>query len=562
MQLNQAESWSYVFVHDDTQLQDLSILPADMEIVGGPALTPGQIAAVEQGGPNGSRLVIAYMDAAEVGTYDPEWRASYANGDGRPDGGAPDWLANANPAYTGIYTAKYWLPSWEAIVFHQIDQDAAAGYSGVFLDAVSSWLAFAPGNAYGNAVRPTAQADMAKLLDDIRSYVDLHHPGFLILANDAQPMFGAFPSVVKDLDGLVAEGTYWEQSSTDGLAFGPGPGAYFDSNYAQTAPFRAAGKPIFSVDYIPQPGMAGYDGSADANSDLAYFEKTISAGYVGAITHPDQTVANALLFPHFAYGGSGADTLTGAADFQNYLSGGGGGDLLEAGPKNDVLFGGAGDDTLIGGVGNDDLQGGDGADSIDGGDAVRGNTGDDTISGGAGNDAIRGLDGNDSITGDGGDDNLNGNQGNDQLHGGDGNDTVFGGQGNDTLWGDGGVNLLNGNKGDDILYAGAQGDTLFGGQGNDTIHGGDGNDVISGDLGDDMLFGGKGADRFLFGPGGGADRIGDFNAAEGDRIVLPAGTAYTILTVQGEAVIDLGHGDSIVLSGVAPTQMGAWLLYA
>lgn len=191
-----------------------------------------------------------------------------------------------------------------------------------------------------------------------------------------------------------------------------------------------------------------------------------------------------------------------------------------------------------------------------------GGSGSDSILGNAVGNVILGLDGADTIDGGAGDDSLNGNQGNDQLHGGAGGDTVLGGQGADTLWGDAGVNLLNGNKGDDLVYAGPQGDTLYGGQGDDTLHGGDGADVLSGDLGNDILFGGKGADRFLFRPGGGVDWVGDFNSAEGDRIVLPTGTPYAVTTYQGQAVIDLGHGDTIGLAGVAPAQMGEWLVYA
>ncbi len=56
--------------------------------------------------------------------------------------------------------------------------------------------------------------------------------------------------------------------------------------------------------------------------------------------------------------------------------------------------------------------------------------------------------------------------------------------------------------------------------------------------------------------------MGDFNSAEGDRIVLPTGTPYAVTTYQGQAVIDLGHGDTIGLAGVAPAQMGEWLVYA
>ena len=195
------------------------------------------------------------------------------------------------------------------------------------------------------------------------------------------------------------------------------------------------------------------------------------------------------------------------------------------------------------------------------GQVIDGTAGADSLQGQGGPDTIRGFDGADTIDGGAGDDVVNGNQGDDIVHGGAGNDSVMGGQGADTLYGDAGTDTLSGNKGNDILYAGDQGALLYGGQGDDTLHGGAGDDTLSGDLGNDILFGGAGADRFLFGPGGGVDWVGDFKGAEGDRLVLPVGTHYTLTAYQGQVVVDLGNGDWIGLAGVAPTQFSAdWIL--
>lgn len=60
------------------------------------------------------------------------------------------------------------------------------------------------------------------------------------------------------------------------------------------------------------------------------------------------------------------------------------------------------------------------------------------------------------------------------------------------------------------------------GAGNDVLSGGNGNDLLFGQGGDDMLSGGAGADTFVFSmrTDNGNDTITDFNAAEGDRIML------------------------------------------
>jgi Ca2+-binding RTX toxin-like protein len=81
---------------------------------------------------------------------------------------------------------------------------------------------------------------------------------------------------------------------------------------------------------------------------------------------------------------------------------------------------------------------------------------------------------------------------------------------------------------DDVLNGQGGNDILSGLSGNDTLRGGDGDDSLSGGFGNDRLSGGRGADGFIFGDDFivftfsniGQDTIGDFSAAEGDRIVL------------------------------------------
>ncbi|MEM1169862.1 MAG: calcium-binding protein [Cyanobacteria bacterium P01_H01_bin.35] len=92
----------------------------------------------------------------------------------------------------------------------------------------------------------------------------------------------------------------------------------------------------------------------------------------------------------------------------------------------------------------------------------------------------------------------------------------------DILIGDRGNNDLRGWSGDDYVYGG---DIVYGREGKDVLLGGDGNDFMRGHQGDDILIGGDGADMFAFLRYSGAsgqfvDRIMDFNASQGDKILL------------------------------------------
>lgn len=123
----------------------------------------------------------------------------------------------------------------------------------------------------------------------------------------------------------------------------------------------------------------------------------------------------------------------------------------------------------------------------------------------------------------------------DRLQGGSGNDTIQGGGGNDTLVGAAGNDVLRGDDGNDVLYG--QGGT-------DTLQGGAGADWLIGGAGADSLTGGAGADRFLFQRmTDRGDRIADFDAAAGDRLVVT-----DILGAFGDTYAELSASGHVALS--------------
>lgn len=156
-------------------------------------------------------------------------------------------------------------------------------------------------------------------------------------------------------------------------------------------------------------------------------------------------------------GGGGNDTISvsGAADLDLTIAGGGG---------VDQIHGGAGDDTILGLDGDDEIDSGGGSDRVSGGadrDYLDGQGGDDTVLGGAGDDTLYGLDG---------DDVLAGGEGQDVHEGGTGDDTLLGGAGDDVLSGGQDDDTIRGESGDDVSYAGRGDDTTYGGTGTDTSH--------------------------------------------------------------------------------------------
>jgi Ca2+-binding RTX toxin-like protein len=199
---------------------------------------------------------------------------------------------------------------------------------------------------------------------------------------------------------------------------------------------------------------------------------------------------------------------------------------------------------------------------LGGHDEIWGSGAGEPLAGLGGNDTIIALDGDDTVAGGDGDDDVNGNVGRDWVYGDGGADWVRGGKGDDTIFGGAGDDPhLNGNLGNDVVIGDAGNDTLYGGQGSDVLRAREGDDLLSGDLGDDLFEGGAGADRFVLRPGDGANLVLDFNAAEGDRIVIAPGLPYSTHLSGGWLVYDLGGGDSIALVGVTTTSLASsWVV--
>lgn len=153
-------------------------------------------------------------------------------------------------------------------------------------------------------------------------------------------------------------------------------------------------------------------------------------------------------------------------------------------------------------------------------------------------------------------DTLTGGAGHDVLLAKGGADLVSGQSGNDTLNAGGGDDILCGERGNDSLLGMAGNDRVFGQIGADRLSAGAGNDLVDGGKGNDTLSGGRGEDDFVFRLRYGADRITDFNAAQGDQLLLSDDLWSGALTAE-QLVARFGRvsGDSIVLTFNAVTKL-------
>ena len=195
-----------------------------------------------------------------------------------------------------------------------------------------------------------------------------------------------------------------------------------------------------------------------------------------------------------------------------------------------------------------------------GGDSIDGLAGNDTIIGSGGQNVLHGGDGDDSIVGGSGFNQVNGNKGADTVVGHSTvGDWLLGGQGDDSIMAaaSSGHNIINGNIGTDTIQGSGGGDSLRGGQGDDVITGGSGGDWLSGDMGHDTLTGGAGADIFHVAATNTLTVITDFSYAQGDRLLLDAGSTYAVGPSGSDTLITLGSGTQVILQNVPSSSLPA-----
>ena len=355
------------------------------------------------------------------------------------------------------------------------------------------------------------------LMHEVGHGMGLAHP------HDTDMGTGVLPGVVNSSDlGTLS----YNQNLYSIMSYNNGPSLSSGSNnYGHAATLMAFD--IAAIQYL-YGANNNFHGSGDTytlpdtNSPGTYWSCIWDTGGI------DQIV----------YGGTRNATIDlRAATIDNSPTGGGIPSLASG------IFGGF---TIANGVVIENASGGSGADTLTGNNVANflaGNGGYDVAVGGFGNDTLVGAFGADTLLG---------NQDNDVILGNQDNDIVVGGQGADVVVGGQGFDFVFGNEANDFVFGNESNDTIIAGQGADTVFAGQGDDSILGSEGNDSMFGNEGADHFTFATGSGADIIGDFNGAAGDRLTLFGQTYVQGTSGDGDVLLTLSGGGTIELNGIAP----------
>ena len=220
---------------------------------------PSEVAAMRDG-PCGPRLVLAYLSIGEAENYRWYWRDL-----------PRDLLGYRSRGWPGNVHVRFWDPRWQSVIFgtptghteSSLDRILDQGFDGVWLDRVDEFEVFGPRVIGGNGERPTAAIDMVAFVEGIARHARevRGRPGFLVVPQNgtsigapeahvwaADPEAAAADAEARWLaviDGVGAEDTFFSGRRGGGDRFRPRADVI-----ERLDRYRAAGKPVFAIDYV------------------------------------------------------------------------------------------------------------------------------------------------------------------------------------------------------------------------------------------------------------------------------------------------------------------------
>lgn len=251
-------NWIYQLSgYEDDRLEALVAAPHDAAVIdlardgGDDYFTAEEIAALKDSG----KAVYAYFTMGSIETYRPEYP-------GIPE----DLILNQWGDWPDEYFVAYWDQRWWDLAMRpRLDQAAAAGFDGVYLDVPNAYeeidLALVPGET---------RESLAQKMADLVIRADEYAGDDLRILVQNSPELRAYPGYLDAIDGIGIEELYFlamdEPCAEDWCA----------ENLDHTRAIRDAGKLVLAVDYAAEP--------ANTAEACAQYE---DEGFAGAVAGVD-----------------------------------------------------------------------------------------------------------------------------------------------------------------------------------------------------------------------------------------------------------------------------------
>jgi len=217
-------SWAYQLQnYDATALRaaEVDLLVVDIDELSASDITVDELK-------ERNRNVISYLSIGEAENYRRYWTESW-------DTTRPSFLATENPNWVGNFRVRYWHPDWIALMRNAVERIARAGYDGVYLDTIDTYVYFEQQGV------TDARGAMIRLVLDLAKTARKIRPDFKVIAQNAAQLT-ANSDYLKAIDGLASEDTFFDGDF-------PQPHEQVASVLAHLNDIRFAGKTVLTVEY-------------------------------------------------------------------------------------------------------------------------------------------------------------------------------------------------------------------------------------------------------------------------------------------------------------------------
>lgn len=162
-------------------------------------------------GPDGERIVLAYLDIGEAEDYRTYWEQDW-------EIGHPDWLVATDPdGWDGNYPVAYWRDEWSNIWLEDgglLDQVVDAGFDGVYLDWVEAYSDDrVVAAAHDDGVDPVEE--MAAWVEAIAQHGRADDPGFLVVGQNAAELVETSERYRDAIDAVAQEQVWFDGGADD-----------------------------------------------------------------------------------------------------------------------------------------------------------------------------------------------------------------------------------------------------------------------------------------------------------------------------------------------------------
>jgi len=248
---------------------DLIVTDATSGAKGGRALTQQEVAALKTRPDGKRRIAISYLSIGEAEDY----RTDYFDNEYMTED-APDWLMSENKQWKGNRRIRFCEEGWQKTILG--DEDGRnlynslepsplyklieLGFDGVYLDRVDVYS-----EVKGQC--PDAARRMVEFVARLAAHARRKNPNFVVILQNAEELLRN-PLMVKTIDAVAKEDLFYGADHTER----ENDAGMIRTTLENLAFARAAGKPVFVLDYLKDPSKRTADRSKiEAQGFIPYF---------------------------------------------------------------------------------------------------------------------------------------------------------------------------------------------------------------------------------------------------------------------------------------------------